>query len=65
MKPKKHFKLMVKKILKEEQGINMSGQPVKILHTVWEEVDECNIGSIKEPNKSIIEFAFVPIEERR
>jgi hypothetical protein len=63
MKPKKHFKLLVRKILKREKGIDRLGRPVIICHTLWEEVPEVNLGSVRKPNRDIVEFIFEPIRE--
>lgn len=49
MAKQRHFKLLVKKKLDEDKFI-------------WEEADEVNLGSIKNPNKHILEFCFEPID---
>jgi len=35
---------------------------VRYVAVKWIEVSECNLGSVKNPNKDILEFRFEPID---
>lgn len=61
MKPS--HKLFIRKVLSREKGIDSEGKPIIILNTVVDEVKEANLGSLANPNKNIITFDFVPVEE--
>jgi len=56
-KTKAYYKLLVKRVIKTEKDEN--GRLIH--HCIWEEVPEVNLGSLKKPDKSIIEVRLDPI----
>ena len=62
MKPS--HKLFIRKVMSRERGLDSEGKQVIIIKTVWDEVKEANIGSIAKPNINILEFEFVPIDDK-
>ena len=62
MKPS--HKLFIRKVMSRERGLDSEGNKVIILKTVFDEVKEANLGSIAKPNKNIVAFDFVPIDDK-
>jgi len=62
-KTKQTHKLLIKFIDRSKQPVIENG--IKYIFTKQMEVSEINLGSIKKPNKDIIEFAFEPISDER
>lgn len=53
-------RLFIKVIDKSKEPFERDGS--RYIYTKLVEVKECNLGSIRNPNKNILGFEFVPIE---
>ena len=59
-KPRQAYRLFIK-VIDKSVPMRVDERGNKFIKTKWIEVTEINLGSIKQPNRDIIEFKFEPI----